>query len=357
MSDDNPRLKYLEDVPWDNSLKLSNGKVVHGLEQLPMVIKFSDEEVFQSHVNDQKNDFSNWIRDIIGYKELADSLLAVKTKDEFLKFMEQAIIDIKHYKAPEQPPSVIVPVTPTVLQPAQQVSPQPIISSTIVLAPVDPVPVSSVVVSSPVMVSSPAVPVSVAPVTSAPVIPVSPVVVSSPVQNPVPVSPIADTSVSNSSSASTPVVSPIVTESQMFDAPKPGTYPPRQPEPDISNTISSNTVSSNVVSSSAPVVSSAASVVSPAPLPVSSPVDSVSVVPANPVTPIVSAPVISATVVASSPVQTPAPVSVIQTVDNSVQSLVQPVASPEEVYDFEEIFKLLISELEQEVLAWDVQIS
>ena len=45
---DNPKLKYLEDVPWDNSLKLSNGKIVHGLEQLPMVIKFSDDEVFIS---------------------------------------------------------------------------------------------------------------------------------------------------------------------------------------------------------------------------------------------------------------------------------------------------------------------
>ena len=88
--------KYLEDVPWDSSLKLSDGKTIHSLEQLPVVLMFCDDAVFDSHVNSQKNDFANWIRDVIGYGELADKVSTIKNKEEFLKLLEQSINEIKN---------------------------------------------------------------------------------------------------------------------------------------------------------------------------------------------------------------------------------------------------------------------
>jgi len=234
----NPKLKFLEDVPWDNSLRLSNGKTVHGLEQLPMVIKFSDDEVFDSHVTADKNDFANWIRNIIGDVELADKLLTIRTKDEFLKFMEQAIIDIKNYKAPE-------PVVQPTPQPAPQSIVQPIVHPAV----------------QPIIIPQP---------TSQPVL--------QPATQP--------------STIVQPVVEPIV----------------QQPTP---------VATSN-------------------PMPVAAPV----------FVPVIASVVASVAEPILMPSAVPQPPS-LETTSDII----------EEIFDFEEIFKVLIAELDQEVLSWDMQTS
>jgi len=262
MSADNPKLKYLEDVPWDDSLRLSNGKVVHGLEQLPIVIKFSDDEVFDSHVNAEKNDFSKWVRDVIGDAELADQLMAVKTKDEFLKFMDQAIIDIKKYKAPEPPPqpvqqpvsqSIPQPVPQQVSQPVPQPTPQPVPTP-------EPVPVPT-----PVPQPTP---------------PPVPTPVPQPTPPPVP----------------TPVPSPTPTPSPV-PTPVPVPQPIPQPVPQ------------------------------PTPQPVPQPTPS--------------------------PVPTPEPTHVPMSTPPSAPVDGTVAALADEVYDFEEIFKLLLEELERETFLWE----
>jgi hypothetical protein len=227
---DNPFTKYLEDVEWDNSLKLSNGKIVHGLEQLPMVIKFSDDEVFDSHVNDQKNDFADWIRDVIGYPELADKVLNIKRKDDFLTFMDKAIIDIKTNMRNYKPPA-----------------PAPVPASSLVSPPVS-LQISS---SAPVAASSSA---SVTPTAS---------FVSAPILTPAPVT----------------------------------------------------------------LVSVPISIPSP--------------IPVVPVQTIAVSPTVAPTTVSIAPAATSIP---------AVETVV-----PEETFDFEEIFKVLLTELEQEVLTWDTQ--
>jgi len=265
----NPKLKYLEDVQWDNSLKLSNGKTVHDLEQLPMVIKYSDDEVFYSHVTNEKNDFANWIRDVIGDGELADRLLSIRTKEDFLKFMEQAITDIKNYKEPEPAPQTIVqpiPVSP-VVQSVQQ---------TIVVPVIQPAP--SIVAAIPQSVVQTAVPLNVQPIIqsttqSAP----QPVIVSSP---------NSQTVITSQPDLHQPVISPVV------------------------------------YSASQPVTSSAV-------LPLISPIVEKSAV---------VSPVVSSDKAVSSPETVPAP-------------------AVEETFEYEEIFKVLINELEQEVLSWDTTTS
>jgi hypothetical protein len=272
----NPKLKYLEDVPWDNSLKLSNGKIVHDLEQLPMVIKFSDDDVFYSHVTSSKNDFANWIRDVIHDDELANQLLSIQIKEEFLTFMEQAIADIKTYKEPEP---VIVPALPPANSPVIQpeISPVPVVPSVVESVPASIiVPVSQPAVSPPIISASP-VP-SVTPVVTS--------IISSHTNSAVapslvPVSPLSVPSVAS--------VSPSITAVSPIDT--------------------------SIVSLPIPSVDSSVSSVGS--------IDS-STVPVNPV-------VDSVSVNASAPI--------------------------EETFEYEEIFKVLINELEQEVLAWDTQTS
>jgi hypothetical protein len=326
----NPKLKYLEDVPWDNSLKLSNGKTVHGLEQLPMILKFSDEEVFNSHVTLNKNDFANWIRDVVGYAELADKILSIKTKDEFLKFMEQAIFDIKNYSAPESA-SVPVPVK----------TPEPINASEIIkisepVKTVEPVKVPEPATQGASLSASPSVQqpiqpvVSVQPVFQSTVPPIVTLVVEPVAQSVVP--PIVQSVVS-------PVVQPVV-QSIVPPIAENSVQPTAQP-----------TIQPTIQQTPSPIVAPIAQPVSPViqpvniQVPVQTTVQSVIAKPVQDSSTVEVVPIVPV----SAPVQVSTPVSTSNT-ENTGDLI-------EEIFDFEEIFKVLITELDQEVLTWDVQTS
>ncbi len=51
-----------------------DGKVFGNLKELADGLKSMSEETFSSHVNSEKNDFSNWVADVIGDKKLAENL-------------------------------------------------------------------------------------------------------------------------------------------------------------------------------------------------------------------------------------------------------------------------------------------
>jgi len=40
------------------------------------------EEIFSHHVSEAKNDFANWIREVIGEIELADQLMDINSKQD-----------------------------------------------------------------------------------------------------------------------------------------------------------------------------------------------------------------------------------------------------------------------------------
>jgi len=61
---------------------LSDGKKLKNLQDLYENVKHMDNEVFYKHVNENKNDFSSWINDIMGIKELASAIKSAKTREE-----------------------------------------------------------------------------------------------------------------------------------------------------------------------------------------------------------------------------------------------------------------------------------
>ncbi|MEK6968536.1 MAG: hypothetical protein AABX51_07970 [Nanoarchaeota archaeon] len=63
-------------VPHENPFYLNNGKVLNNLNELSNELISMDSDTFHHHVNDQKNDFSNWIKDVIHSPELAIELSA-----------------------------------------------------------------------------------------------------------------------------------------------------------------------------------------------------------------------------------------------------------------------------------------
>lgn len=61
---------------------LPDGRQIKSVEQLALMMDQIKDEDFSFHVNEEKNDFANWIRDVFGKEDLADKLVELKCKKE-----------------------------------------------------------------------------------------------------------------------------------------------------------------------------------------------------------------------------------------------------------------------------------
>ena len=70
---------------------LNNGKKVKNIAELMESLKDMDQNLFSVHVNEQNNDFANWIRDVFGKKELARRINQTRYPFSMLKSIEKYI--------------------------------------------------------------------------------------------------------------------------------------------------------------------------------------------------------------------------------------------------------------------------
>ncbi len=61
---------------------------VKNLSELSDVMKEMDDETFSYHVGEGRNDFSSWVKDIIGDNVLAGKLNQLKSREEMNKAVE-----------------------------------------------------------------------------------------------------------------------------------------------------------------------------------------------------------------------------------------------------------------------------
>ena len=61
-------------VSADQEFKLNDGEVLKSLDDLSEAINLIEPELFQFHVNAEKNDFANWVENVFGEHELAAQL-------------------------------------------------------------------------------------------------------------------------------------------------------------------------------------------------------------------------------------------------------------------------------------------
>jgi hypothetical protein len=66
--------KLLVKVPAQYVFYCHDGSIFADLRELAGGLKAMSDETFGHHSNLQKQDFSNWVRDVIGDEELADDL-------------------------------------------------------------------------------------------------------------------------------------------------------------------------------------------------------------------------------------------------------------------------------------------
>ncbi|MEK6967498.1 MAG: DUF5752 family protein [Nanoarchaeota archaeon] len=73
--------RILARTPEQVSFWLCTNKKLYSLRELSATLSAISDEVFRYHVNRDKNDFENWIRDIIQDRELAREISRIKTKE------------------------------------------------------------------------------------------------------------------------------------------------------------------------------------------------------------------------------------------------------------------------------------
>jgi hypothetical protein len=77
-----PAKKPLKKAPAEYIFWCHDGSTFSDLLELAEGLRMMSDATFAFHANREKNDFSNWIRDIIGDIELADALMLVTSRPE-----------------------------------------------------------------------------------------------------------------------------------------------------------------------------------------------------------------------------------------------------------------------------------
>lgn len=86
-------LRYWEgDVPDEFAFFMCDGRVLKNLKGLTKALDEISDDTFWRHANNERNDFSNWIRDIMHHQDLAHNLLGknkLETKETILVYIKR----------------------------------------------------------------------------------------------------------------------------------------------------------------------------------------------------------------------------------------------------------------------------
>ncbi|UCC61222.1 MAG: hypothetical protein JSW38_12940 [Dehalococcoidia bacterium] len=85
---------WLGDVPEDRVFWCHDGRVVKNMTDLAAAIKEMNNDTFEYHLNSEKNDFSTWVRDVIGDTTLASQLARVASQATALRKVETRVSSI-----------------------------------------------------------------------------------------------------------------------------------------------------------------------------------------------------------------------------------------------------------------------
>ena len=87
--------RILHDIEGEKRFFCHDGYVIKNLDELAQYLNKMTEDVFQYHVNSEKNDFSNWIRDVIGDQKLASDLRKANSPLESSKILIDKMYQIQ----------------------------------------------------------------------------------------------------------------------------------------------------------------------------------------------------------------------------------------------------------------------
>ncbi|MBD3354834.1 hypothetical protein GF361_02525 [Candidatus Woesearchaeota archaeon] len=91
-----------------NYFILKDGTVIKNLFELSKQLDKMPEEVFSHHVNENRNDFYNWVKDVVKDKSLARKISSVKDKSKMKKYIgakiQKDVVKGMNHKKPKTKP-------------------------------------------------------------------------------------------------------------------------------------------------------------------------------------------------------------------------------------------------------------
>ncbi|MFH0978798.1 MAG: DUF5752 family protein [Candidatus Woesearchaeota archaeon] len=91
--------KVLGKAPEEVGFLLADGRRLNSLYDLIHALQDMPDDVFRHHVNDERNDFSNWVNDVFEEPELANELRNINSKlDAELVLLRKMVKSLEHKK-------------------------------------------------------------------------------------------------------------------------------------------------------------------------------------------------------------------------------------------------------------------
>ena len=76
------RKKVLGEAPVEHHFIVADGRKLKNIIELADALETMSEEIFRHHVNEAKNDFSSWVKDVFYDHSLAEDLSRAKNRLE-----------------------------------------------------------------------------------------------------------------------------------------------------------------------------------------------------------------------------------------------------------------------------------
>ena len=76
------RKKILGEAPEEHHFVVADGRKLKNIIEFADALETMSEEVFRHHVNEAKNDFSNWVKDVFHDHSLAEDIARAKNRLE-----------------------------------------------------------------------------------------------------------------------------------------------------------------------------------------------------------------------------------------------------------------------------------
>ncbi len=87
--------QIMQNVSDDKAFWASNGSVLKNLGDLAMALEVMSSEQYRQHANYEKNDFCNWLNEVIRDDILAKELMHARNKESAIKKVKERIETLK----------------------------------------------------------------------------------------------------------------------------------------------------------------------------------------------------------------------------------------------------------------------